>query len=117
VVRPKPRIRERKPVVVLPGQKKTKPINIREALNKAADVARDIVETLGEKTRQRELLDPMELANYKLALDALKTCRELYLRTAAMRALQRDAQPVLQPLEAIDSTVLVKMLNVATRVT
>ncbi len=94
---------------------KAKPTNVRESLNRAADVAREIVEALGEKTRKKELLNAGELANFRAAVDALKTCRELYLRQKALAAVKADAQPNPQPLAVVDTATLVKLVHAQTQ--
>lgn len=98
-----------------PKRTKAKPMNIRESLNRAADVAREIVEALGEKTRRKELLNAGELANFRAAVDALKTCRELYLRQKALAAVKADAQPHPQPLAVVDTASLVKLVHAQTQ--
>jgi len=67
------------------SKERAKPANVREYLNSASKVAAQIVDVLSVKTARGELLDATELANYKMAVEAMKTCRELYLRQQALK--------------------------------
>jgi hypothetical protein len=68
------------------------PANVREFLNSAAKVSAEIIDTLSLVTSKGQILSPEQLANFKLATETLKTCRELYLRQQALKKQTAQVQ-------------------------
>lgn len=81
-------------------KERKRPSNVRQMLNKAADVANDMVQVL-EPIAKAGLLDREQRENFRLAVDVLKNCRELYLKQQALRSVQRDMLPPANPLEGV----------------
>jgi hypothetical protein len=99
-------IKEGEPVV---PEVSKKPINVRNLLNDACMVAGQIINILGSKTSNLELLSPHELQNFKVAAEVLKTSRELHLKTSALAAATRDLNAINAPLQEIDTKTLLKL--------
>ena len=91
------------------GVDKNKNVNVRTLLNEACIVAGNIISILGDKTKQLELLNQNELANYKTAVEVLKASRELTLKTNALNAAKATVHSVQNPMAEIDTQTLLKL--------
>ena len=75
--------------------KRRQPSNVRNMLNSAALVANDLIETLAPVAKGGLLFDAEQRKNFELATEVLKTVRELYLRTQALKKHQAQIQNVV----------------------
>ncbi len=108
------------------AKKGNKPVNAREYLNTAATLANDILEGLRPVVEAAPdgILDRDTRETLKLAMETLRTCRELQLKSKALdhqiklstieqqQAMTHGQNPLLaqsRAIEAMDTEVLVEL--------
>jgi len=64
----------------LPPQKPKHKPNVRAYLNQACEIANEIVLLCGETTKQGQLLDDVQIKNFKLATELLTKARQLTIQ-------------------------------------